>query len=196
MKKLIAICVIFAVVAAAAPVANALVTIDFDAYSDYQNLDGINLGGVTLTTSTGTVEVFANRDGASYRSPINSVSSPTGKDPIIGVFDVPVIYVSLWAGDVGGVGDDDDQWQLDAYDAPFGGNLLGSVTSPIWIGDPYVQLSITATGIMRFEATWLGQVGGIAYDDLEFIPIPAPGAILLGSIGVGLVGWLRRRRTL
>ena len=182
MKKSLGVLFAFFVVFGAIGIANATF-IDFEAYSDQQNLNGINLGGVTLTSPNGVVEVYANnRLDFSYHSAANSISNyilGSGQDkPIIGVFDTPKYSMKLWAGDAGG---DIDSFRLEVYDAINGGNLIASVFHSGWDGDPYTNAVITvfAGNIMRFEA-WNPSNTGIAFDDLSFSspPVPNPSTIL------------------
>ena len=83
------------------------------------------------------------------------------------------------------------------------GNGVIDVYDPYMI--PLASLTNTVTGVNvtnltgRIGYIYFNSVGdgaGADIDNLKFTQIPAPGAILLGGIGAGLVGWLRRRRTL
>jgi hypothetical protein len=91
-------------------------------------------------------------------------------------------------------------WSLSAYNAS--NNLLDSYsplpnTGPSTTG-AFVGLAVNgidhATLSTSTAYDWIF-VDNFAYTGGQNV-IPAPGAILLGSIGVALVGWLRRRRTL
>ncbi len=77
-----------------------------------------------------------------------------------------------------------------------GNNLLGTVVdarapgSVLFLGiastEPIYTIRWTAVG---------GEQINTGIDNMYIATVPAPGAVLLGTMGASLVGWLRRRRT-
>ena len=66
-----------------------------------------------------------------------------------------------------------------------------------WNYYQFTTQASSTSSVIRFEDGVSGfDYKGPYLDDVSVTLIPAPGAIVLGSIGIGIVGWLRRRRTL
>jgi hypothetical protein len=88
---------------------------------------------------------------------------------------------------------------LTAYDSF--GSVLGTASTDgaDYVGSgkgfaPNMLLSVSVVNIAYAGFTDSGNTYTV--EDFAFQPIPAPRAVLLGSIGIGLIGWLRRCRTL
>jgi hypothetical protein len=198
MKKLVVICILF-VLMSAQGAANAAFTLTFDELPT-QPVNGLSYNGVTFGFKVGGVASTDAVYNAIGPGTLTYVQDPTLEGTTAGIltldFAMPtdmlkfgVALNSYYAATPGYV--------VRLYDPSYA--LIGAFngnTSPLVLWSEG-QFTYGGTMISRAVIGFNEKVANrFAVDNLTINPIPAPGAILLGGIGLGLVNWLRCRRTL
>jgi len=197
MKKLVAICMLLVLMSTGA--ANAAFTLTFDELPT-QPVDGLSYMGITFGFKVGgSPSTDATYNGIGPGT-LTYLQDPTLEGTTAGIltldFATPtdqlqfgVALNSYYAATPGYV--------VRLYDPSYA--LIGVYsgnTSPLVLWSEG-QFTYSGTQVSRAAIGFNKQAGSrFALDNLTINPIPAPGAILLSSIGLGLVNWLRRRRTL
>jgi hypothetical protein len=197
MKKLVAICILFVLMSAGA--ANAAFTLTFDELPT-QPVHGLSYSGVTFGFTVGgspSTDAVYNGIGPGT---LTYLQDPTLEGTTAGIltldFSTPTdtleFGVALKSNYTATPG-----YVVKLYDSSYA--LIGTFTgdtSPLVLWSEG-QFTYSGTMVRRAVIGFNEQAANrFAFDNLTINPIPAPGAIMLSGIGLGLVNWLRRRRTL
>jgi len=215
-RKLITACAMVSVILMSTSVATAMTTVDPDAFPP---------SGTDISTAFWGVELSAVGGGWGSGTAVLAIAPTSfteGGDLVFGhsgsnqdVFwgedslhfradftSSLATVVSLDFIGNGELNERPDVGILQAYDA--GGNPIpgpnGWAQTGELMKDDVERLTVSDAGGIAYIIAY-GKYHNSVYqdsiglDNMEWEAIPAPGAILLGSIGIALVGWLRRRRT-
>ena len=196
MKKFAKICIVLVLMSGAA---NAAVTLTFDELPT-QPVDGLSYNGVTFSFKVDWVpstDAVYNGIGPGN---LTYLQDPTLEGTSAGVllldFANPTDQLDFGIA-LNSYNAVSNAYVVKIYDSSY--TLIDTFTgdtSPLvlWSED---QFTYSGTRIRRAVIGFNDQAANrFAIDNLTINPVPAPGAVLLGSLGLGLVNWLRRRRML
>ena len=197
MKKFLALCVLAALMSAGS--AEAVVTLEFDELP-YQSVDGLSYNGVTFGFSMAgnpSTDAHYNAIGPGMLTYVQDSTLEGNAQGVLTLdFADPAHLLEF------GLALDTQRPVAGAYTVELFDSTLTSLGTITENTDPLIlwsegKFSYSGTAISRAVIGFNTQYARrFAVDNLTTNTIPAPGAILLGSLGAGCVGWLRRRKTL
>jgi hypothetical protein len=200
MKKLVAICILLVLMSTGA--ANAAFTLTFNELPT-QPVNGLSYMGITFGFKVGGSPSTDAAYNAIGPGTLTYLQDPTLEGTTAGIltlnFAAPTDQLQFGVA-------------LNSYFAATPGYIVrlydpSSLLIGVYSGNtsPLVlwsegQFTYSGTPVSRAAIGFNDRVANrFALDNLTINPVsavPAPGAVLLSSIGLGLVNWLRRRRTL